>query len=166
MNQSVVYLGLGTNLGDRETNLARAVELLARWVEIDLVSSIYETDPVGYYDQGPFLNIVCKVSTELSPYKMLSVAKDIEASMGRVAGFRNAPRPIDIDILLYDEVVINTPLLIVPHPRLLQRAFVLVPLAELAPGLQHPITRGRIGDVVCSVDLGGVRKWMEGCSYV
>lgn len=135
---SIVYLGLGSNLGDRRVNICRALELLAERVAVEQVSSLYETEPWGYKEQPTFLNAVCRVTTDLTPRDLLALVKDIERQMGRAPSFRNAPRPIDIDILLYDNRVVAEPDLSVPHPRLVERAFVLMPLAEIAPELVHP----------------------------
>ncbi|HUV45489.1 MAG TPA: 2-amino-4-hydroxy-6-hydroxymethyldihydropteridine diphosphokinase [Dehalococcoidia bacterium] len=132
------YLCLGSNLGDREKNLTRALSLLSQEVKLEKVSSIYETAPVGYKEQPLFLNMVCQGATNLNPQELLSLAKAIESRMGRAPSFPNAPRLIDIDILFYDNKIIKTKDLTIPHPRLTDRAFVLVPLAEIAPELVHP----------------------------
>lgn len=134
---AIAYLGLGSNLGDREQNLAQALRLLSLEVTIDRVSSVYETEPVGYGEQPLFLNAVCQVSTNLSPQELLILAKSIEAKLGRLPSFANASRPIDVDILFYDDQLIETQDLTIPHPRLVERAFVLIPLAEIAPDLVH-----------------------------
>jgi 2-amino-4-hydroxy-6-hydroxymethyldihydropteridine diphosphokinase len=136
-----VYLALGANLGDREKNLREALKRIAAFVEITRVSSIYETEPWGVEDQPWFLNLVCAGTTALTPVDLLRRAKKIENEMGRVEGIRFGPRPIDIDILLYDRVIELSPALTIPHPRLHERAFVLVPLAEIAPTLVHPRLR-------------------------
>jgi 2-amino-4-hydroxy-6-hydroxymethyldihydropteridine diphosphokinase len=135
---TAVYLGLGSNLGDRPGNLKRALEALARKVKVVRVSSIYETEPVGFLSQPRFLNAVCKVETGLKPLELLRFVKNIETELGRRQSFRDAPREIDIDILLYGSVVMDTPELTVPHPRMTERAFVLVPLVEIAPDAVHP----------------------------
>ncbi|MEW6033575.1 MAG: 2-amino-4-hydroxy-6-hydroxymethyldihydropteridine diphosphokinase [Chloroflexota bacterium] len=132
------YLGLGSNLGDRSANIRRALELLGERVTVERVSSLYETEPWGYERQPLFLNAVCRVSTALSPRRLLLLVKGTEKAMGRSPSFRNAPRPIDIDILLYENRTVAQPDLAIPHPRMLERAFVLVPLAEVAPELAHP----------------------------
>ena len=157
-----VYLGLGSNLGDRESNLTKALELLAEKVRLEQVSSLYETEPVGYREQPQFLNAVCRVSTSLGPEQLLILIKGIEMTLGRAASFPNAPRPIDIDILLYGNQVIDTPQLTIPHPRLEEQAFVLVPLAELAPELTHPVSGRKVKELVGRVKgKGGVEKWKE-----
>lgn len=162
MKLATAYLGLGSNLGDRKQNLAQAIELLSQKVTIDRISSTYETEPVGYEEQPLFLNAVCRVSTNLSPQQLLILAKEIESKLGRVSSFRNASRPIDIDILLYDYEVIKTPDLVVPHPRLTERAFVLIPLVEIAPDLVYPESGKSIGELVNSLkESAGVRKWQN-----
>jgi 2-amino-4-hydroxy-6-hydroxymethyldihydropteridine diphosphokinase len=136
---ATVYLGLGANLGNRARNIYRALRLLGPYVRLGRISSLYETAPVGLTDQPWFLNLVCAGETDLSPEALLKLAKTIEGDMGRKQGVRFGPRPIDIDILLYDDLVLSTPRLVIPHPRLHERAFVLIPLSEVAPGLIHPV---------------------------
>ena len=148
---AAVYLCLGANLGEREKNLAQALTLLSQKVKLEKVSSIYETEPVGYKEQPLFLNLVCQISTNLSPEELLHLAKTIESEMGRVPSFPNAPRPIDIDILFYDAQIIHTQNLVIPHPRMTERAFVLVPLAEIAPELVHPEAGKSIAELAASV---------------
>ncbi len=157
-----VYLGLGSNLGDRKKNLLRAIEFLRNGMEVSKVSPIYETEPVGYTEQPPFLNCVCKGETAQSPWELLALAKEAEAALGRVPTFRNGPRSLDVDILFYgDEVVSESGLKVphpeqstyllpteaksalwleVPHPELTKRRFVLEPLADIAPDLRHPVS--------------------------
>ena len=159
---ATVYLSLGSNLGDRKQNLIQALELMSKHAVVEQVSSLYETQPVGYQPQPLFLNAVCRISTELKPGQLLRLAKRIEAKLGRTLGFPNAPRPIDIDILFYGDEVFSSKELIIPHPRLTERAFVLVPLAEIAPDLVHPSSGEAIKKLLA--DLGnvtGVRQWAE-----
>ncbi len=154
-----VYLGLGANMGDRQANLERAVELLGERLRIEKVSSVYETEPVGYEDQPPFLNAVCRVQTDIGPLQLLTLVKGIEASMGRVPNFTNGPRPIDVDIMLYDDLVMVDPELTIPHPRMAERAFVLVPLLEIAPSIIHPFSGESVEDMMAKVGgVDGVKK--------
>ena len=136
------YVGLGANLGDREGTIRRAVELLGAepGVEVVAVSSLRETDPVGYADQPRFLNGAAAVETELSPRELLDGLLAVERELGRVRGDgpRYGPRAIDLDLLLYGDRVVEEPGLTVPHPRLAERRFVLEPLHELDPGLRLP----------------------------
>jgi 2-amino-4-hydroxy-6-hydroxymethyldihydropteridine diphosphokinase len=132
-----VYLGLGSNLEDRHHHMVQAIDFLAERLKIEKMSPVYDTEPVGEKNQPRFLNMVIKISTRLPANTLLFMAKGIEAKLGRVP--IDTPRPIDIDILFYGDQIINTPSqLIVPHPRLIERAFVLVPLADIAPDLVHP----------------------------
>lgn len=134
------YISLGSNIGNRVEYLHEAVRMLARQKEIVLVSisSIYETDPVGYVEQDPFLNIVLEVCTSLSPFDLLNVCQLIENELGRKRIMRWGPRTIDLDILLYNHENIQSERLNIPHPRIEERAFVIIPLLEIAPMIQLP----------------------------
>ncbi|HLZ80284.1 MAG TPA: GTP cyclohydrolase MptA, partial [Ktedonobacteraceae bacterium] len=154
----VVYLSLGSNLGDRRGNLAAALQQLREIMEVSVISSIYETEPVGYLEQPRFLNIVCSGQTELSAREFLKRAKEIEVALGRQATFRNGPRPIDIDILFYDDQRIIQEDLTVPHPRLAERAFVLAPLAEIAPDKVDPVSGQTAQELLGHVGQEGVKK--------
>jgi 2-amino-4-hydroxy-6-hydroxymethyldihydropteridine diphosphokinase len=156
---ATVYLGLGTNLGDRLANLRLALARLRTLARLEDVSSLYETQPQGVSDQPLFLNAVCRVTTGLEPQSLLRFLKNLEREIGRrPGGERWGPRPIDLDILLYDDRVVDTPELTVPHPRLAERAFVLIPLCELAPELRHPLLGKTMKDLLASVGKKRVRK--------
>jgi len=154
------YLCLGSNLGDREKNLIRALSLLSQEINLEKVSSIYETEPIGYKEQPLFLNLVCQVTTNLNPQELLHLAKTIENKMGRIPSFPNSPRPMDIDILFYDNQIIKTKDLTIPHPQLAKRAFVLIPLSEIASELVHPELGKSIAELASSYEgYNGVRKY-------
>lgn len=144
---ATVYLGLGSNLGEREANIASALKMLGQEARIVKVSSLHETEPVGHKDQPWFLNCVCSVETDLSPQALLKLAKTIENTLGRKPTHRFGPRLIDIDILFYDDLVLDSPDLTIPHPRLMERAFVLLPLTEIAPELVHPLLGATIEEL-------------------
>ena len=130
------YLGMGTNIGDREKNLRAAIDALTHLpkTQVEAISSVYETAPVGYLDQADFLNLCVRIQTGLSPHALLGACLGIEAAMGRERPFKNAPRVLDIDLLLYEGVQLATEELTLPHARMGERAFVLAPLAEIMTG--------------------------------
>lgn len=157
---NTAYLSLGSNMGDREKNLFSAIVQLQKNKQIRIVkfSSIYETEPVGYLNQNQFLNAVIQVSTSLSPQELLKVCLKIEEKLGRKRKIRWGPRIIDLDILLYNQENIETEDLIIPHPRMFERAFVMIPLLEIEPNLEKVISYKQIKDFH---DEGGVRIWKQ-----
>jgi len=158
-----VYVALGSNLGDRERNLASAHEALGREaLTVERVSSIYETDPWGAANQGRYLNQVVRGTTRLAPHDLLAQLLDIERALGRdrTNAERFGPRVIDLDILLYEGVTVNEPDLHIPHPRMMERAFVLVPLAEIAPALS--IGGVPVKDALARLDQTGVKQYKPG----
>ena len=139
MQNKTVYLSLGSNLGDRAANLRAAIHALASAnFQVKKVSSFYETEPVDYLDQPWFLNCVVEGESESHPVELLRALRAIEARLGSKKAFAKGPRLLDIDILLFGEQSLDTPELQIPHPRMLERKFVLAPLAEIAPQLKHP----------------------------
>lgn len=154
----VVYLGLGSNQGDREAHLRAAVERLRDRIDVEVVSSLYETEPVGYLAQGDFLNLALRARTDLDPEALLETLLRIETELGRERTFPNAPRTIDIDLLLYGDRVIDMPELMVPHPRMTGRAFTLLPLIEIDAGLIHPGTGERLADLIARTPLERARR--------
>ncbi|MCB0192739.1 MAG: 2-amino-4-hydroxy-6-hydroxymethyldihydropteridine diphosphokinase [Anaerolineae bacterium] len=161
--QHRVYLALGTNLGEREANLRTALEQLPPEVAVVAVSRLYETAPAYVLDQPNFLNIALEGQTDLSPETLLDYVKELEEQLGREKSRRYGPRLIDLDILFFDAIAMDTPRLTIPHPRLAERAFVLRPLADIAPDFMHPVLERTIEDLATElpVDDGilSVRPW-------
>ena len=146
-----VYIGFGSNIGDRLTHIRNAIHTLSKTEGITLqkISSIYTTDPVGYEEQAQFLNGAAAIQTTLFPLSLLHTLKDIETAIGRKHRIRWGPREIDLDILIYGDLCLQTEKLVIPHPEMHLRGFVLVPLVEIAPDLVHPIFQESI-QTLCS----------------
>lgn len=142
-----VYVGLGSNLGDRREHLRLALDRVAERCVVQKVSSLYETDPVGCPGPERFLNAAAQVETALDPRDLLEFLRSIEADEGRVRRIRNDPRTVDLDILLYADRIIDEDDVQIPHPRLHERGFVLIPLAEIAPDLVHPVLSAKVSDL-------------------
>jgi 2-amino-4-hydroxy-6-hydroxymethyldihydropteridine diphosphokinase len=157
----IVYLALGTNIGNRAANLKRAVYLLPPQMTVKAKSKVYETQPWGYTEQDPFLNQVVMATTYLKPTKLIKHIKRLEAAMGRKANFRHGPRLIDIDILFYDDVILETPTLTLPHPSLHERGFVLLPLMDIAPGLIHPVKGKSIRELIGTSNMEGIVEYKK-----
>lgn len=155
-NTEPIYIALGTNIGDREANLQTAIDLMQRKATLVKESAIYITPPWGYADQPDFLNQVIEVNTRLEPLPLLRYLKSIEKKMGREKLIMNGPRLIDLDILFYGNRVVDCEALQVPHPRMGGRAFVLVPLNDIAPALIHPVLGINVGQMLTDVDTSGV----------
>jgi len=154
-----VYVALGTNLGDRLANLRRAIKSMPPEIIVLAESHVYETPPWGYEDQPAFLNMVIKAETGLEPEPLLKFLKQLEVELGREQNFRWGPRLIDLDILFYDDLVLDSPPLVTPHPRLHERAFVLVPLVDVAPDLVHPVFQKRVSDLLAELDTKGIARF-------
>ena len=151
---SIAYISIGSNLGDRELNCRRSVELLMqRGTTIKKESSLYETEPWGVKDQPLFLNMAIEIKTDLKPGELLRTLKDIEEEMGRGETFHWGPRIIDLDILLFDDFIVDEENLKIPHPYLHQRDFVLKPLCEIAEHIRHPVLQLSIGELVQRLKL-------------
>lgn len=152
---ALAYIGLGANLGDREGNIRAALQAMeACGLRVAAVSPLYETEPWGVLDQPRFINAACAVETDLDPCALLDALKAIEQELGRETTVRYGPRPIDLDILLYDDLIVNTPRLTIPHSGLIGRATALVPLADIAPTLRHPLSGRTIAEHLAN--LGAV----------
>lgn len=156
-----VYIALGTNLGDRLANLREAIESMPPDVKVVDESHIYETPPWGYEDQPAFLNMAVKAETGMQPESLLRYLKQLEIELGREQNFRWGPRLIDLDILFYDDRIIDSPPLVIPHPRLHERAFVLVPLADVAPEHVHPLLGKSIRDLLREIDTQGIERYHD-----
>ena len=155
------YLGLGSNIGDRKQQLLKAIDLIGniKGIKVTKQSSIYETAPIGYTDQPNFLNLCLEIETELSPQHLLKHCLDIEQQLHRVREIRWGPRTLDIDILLYSDNIIETDNLSIPHPRMQERAFVLIPLNDIASDKKDPRLNQKIHDLVFPDDT--VKKYKD-----
>ncbi|HIE30648.1 TPA: 2-amino-4-hydroxy-6-hydroxymethyldihydropteridine diphosphokinase [Candidatus Poribacteria bacterium] len=157
---SLAYVSFGSNLGNRLKNIKRGLEFVSRNRSITITkkSSLYETEPVGYANQGYFLNGVVEIETYITPHRLLSILKRAERDIGRRRRRRWGPREIDFDILLYNQKCVDTPSLIVPHPRMHERGFVLIPLVEIAPKVIHPIFKKSVQQLLVKfADTKGVK---------
>jgi 2-amino-4-hydroxy-6-hydroxymethyldihydropteridine diphosphokinase len=150
--EHIVYLALGSNIGSRLANLKNAIANLPPQMNVRKKSPVYETPPWGFKDQPAFLNQVVMAETYLDAEALLAHLKRLETALGREPGFPNGPRLIDMDILFYDDQIIETDAVVIPHPRLHQRAFVLVPLNDVAPHLVHPVLGKPVSELLLDVD--------------
>ena len=160
MKEHTVYLALGSNLNDRLANLKQAIAALSPQMEVKAKSHVYETPPWGYEDQPKFLNQVLKVKTYLEPDQLLKHIKRLEVALGRKTSLPNGPRLIDIDILFYDDMILDTPSLVIPHPRLHERAFVLLPLMDIDPDLVHPVKKKSVRELLAFCNVSDITKFV------
>lgn len=160
MKEHIVYLALGSNLDDRLANLKQAIAALTPQLDVKTKSKVYETSPWGYENQPKFLNQVVKAKTYLEPEPLLKHLKRLEVALGRKETFPNGPRLIDIDILFYDELILYSPALVIPHPRLHERAFVLMPLMDLDPELVHPVNKKSVREMLAASNTEGIEKFV------
>ena len=160
MDNHIVYLALGSNLDDRLANLKQAVASLSPQMEVKAKSRVYETPPWGYADQPMFLNQVIRANTYLEFEPLLKHIKRLEIALGRKPSFKNGPRLIDLDILFYDDLVMETASLVIPHPHIQERGFVLMPLMDIAPDLVHPVNKKSVREMIASCDVSGIREFV------
>lgn len=156
MNEHIIFLALGSNLGNRAANLKEAIASLPPQMEVKAKSKVYETPPWGYVEQEKFLNQVLMAKTYLEPEALLKHLKRLEVALGRKATFKNGPRLIDIDILFYDNLVFESAALVIPHPRVHERGFVLLPMMDIAPDFVHPVKQKSVRDLIAGCDLRGI----------
>ena len=157
--EHIVYLAIGSNMGNRLANLKAVINNLPPQMLVIKKSTVYETPPWGFADQPAFLNQAVMTETYLDAVSLLRHLKRLELALGRVSSFQNGPRSIDIDILFYDDVTLDSPALKLPHPRLHERAFVLVPLNDIAPDVVHPLLNKSVSELLASVDQSGIQKY-------
>lgn len=162
MQTATVYMALGANLGHRADTLRRAVAALNDVVAVAALSSVFETEPAYVLDQPRFYNLALTAETTLGPYALLRALKSIETELGRRPGVRFGARAIDVDILIFDDVIMDTPDLTVPHPRLAERPFVLAPLAEIAPGLVVPVHHQTVSELLKALGDISAQAWSRG----
>jgi len=162
-----VYLSAGSNLGDRLANLRQGISHLQKaGMTITRISSYFETEPIGFLDQPWFLNMALELETSFTPHQLMACCTRIEKQQGRVRNFPNGPRTLDLDILLYEDLVIADPLLVIPHPGMAERRFVLQPLAQIAPDQVHPTLKMTIRSLLDKCpDLSTVRCYSPGDPY-
>ena len=160
MDNHIVYLALGSNLDDRLANLKQAVASLSPQMEVKAKSRVYETPPWGYADQPMFLNQVIRANTYLEFEPLLKHIKRLEIALGRKPSFKNGPRLIDLGILFYDDLVMETASLVIPHPYVHERGFVLMPLMDIAPDLVHPVNKKSVREMIASCDVSGIREFV------
>ena len=152
-----IFLGLGSNIGDRRSNLDNAIRILE--LEIGSASSLYETEPVDYMNQPWFINQVVEVKTDLNPMELLSLCQNVENKLGRTRTISKGPRTIDIDLLFYNDAIIESHLLTLPHPGIPHRRFVLIPLDEIASNFVHPVLKRSVSELLKStMDRSEVRR--------
>ena len=161
MEEHIVYLALGSNTGNRAANLKEALASLPPQMEVQAKSQVYETPPWGYTEQDKFLNQVLKVKTYLEPEPLLKHLKRLEVALGRKESFQNGPRLIDIDILFYDDLILESSGLVIPHPRAHERGFVLLPMMDIAPDFVHPLKQKSVRDLIAGCDLRGIVQIMK-----
>jgi len=155
----ILYIALGSNLGNRLANLNAAIDNFSPQMRVVKKSNVYETPPWGFTDQPPFLNQVVKAETYLQPEPLLHHLKRLEVALGRKPGFQNGPRSIDLDILFFDDMILDSPALKLPHARMHERAFVLVPLVDLEPDLVHPTLNKSVSVLLRELDQSGIQKY-------
>ncbi|KPL58049.1 2-amino-4-hydroxy-6-hydroxymethyldihydropteridine diphosphokinase [Rossellomorea vietnamensis] len=161
---NTAYISLGSNMGDRAGYLEKAINILGSHgkIEVTKQSSLYETDPVGFTEQDEFLNMVIEIRTSLSPETLLHQCLQVEIDLGREREFKWGPRIIDLDILLFNRDTVETENLLIPHPRMQERAFVLIPLLEVAPRIEHPSFNAPFAEFLDEIpDKEGVRLWKQ-----